>query len=68
MIDVTKDELYGTRYKEPTKWRNKESNWLIFTRVVMKHKIITVITLCFGICMITNVILIYSFVKILGEM
>jgi len=67
MIDVTKDELYGTRYKEVPRWRNRKSRLALFTEAVMRHKILTIIALCFSICMITNIILIYSFVKILSN-
>ena len=68
MISITKDEVFGTRYNEVPKWRSKKTKLEIFAEAIMNHKILTVVALCFAICMVTNIILIYSFVKILGEM
>ena len=68
MMDVTKEDLWGTKYQDTPKWRNKKTNLALFKDAIMKHKIMTIVVLCFSICMITNVILIYSFVKILGNM
>ncbi|MCL2341703.1 MAG: hypothetical protein FWC53_01185 [Firmicutes bacterium] len=82
MIDVTKDELLRARIphkrlqgvaplnkgdKSSSKWRSKKSRWTFYAETIMKHKIITVMVLCFGICMVTNVLLIYSFVTILSN-
>ena len=53
MMDITRDEYWEVNYKE----KGKES--------VKKNKFLSISMFIFGICMIANMALMYSFFKIL---
>ena len=57
-IDITNEEFWDVSYKQ----REKES---FAKRVIKKNKILSISFLLFGVCAFVNLILIYSFLKIL---
>lgn len=58
MMDITRDEIWEVNYKE----KDKEN---FIKETVRKNKFISISMLIFGIFMIINTMLIYSFFKII---
>ena len=61
MVDITKDEYWEGNYKE------KEKSSFV-KKIILKNKFLSVLFLIFGVFMIANTILIYSFFEILSEL
>lgn len=58
MMDITRDEYLEVNYKE----KEKEN---FIKETVRKNKFLSISMLIFGICIIANVALMYSFFKII---
>jgi len=58
MMDITRDEIWEVNYKE----KDKEN---FIKETVRKNKFLSISMLIFGIFMIANTMLIYSFFKII---
>ena len=58
MMDITRDEYWEVNYKE----KEKEN---FIKETVKKNKFLSISMLIFGICTIANMVLMYSFFKII---
>ena len=58
MIDITRDEFWEVNYKE----KDKEN---FIKETVRKNKFLSISFFIFGICIVANVALMYSFFKII---
>ena len=58
MMDITRDEIWEVNYKE----KEKEN---FIKETVKKNKFLSISMLIFGICTIANMVLMYSFFKII---
>lgn len=67
MIVITKDDLLGSEYEEVSKWSKKKTKWKLFTEFISNHRILTAGIMCAIACVISNIVLIYNFFKILQE-
>ena len=65
MIDITKDEFWENRYNEVSK-TEKRSNAI--KEMIIKHKIITTLLISLSLLTLTNIFLIYNFLKILNKL
>ena len=65
MVDITKDEFWENRYQEVSK-REKENSKI--KKIILKHKIITMLLIGLGILMTVNIVYIYKFFEILSSM
>ena len=61
MMDITRDEYWEVNYKE----KEKEN---FIKETVRKNKFLSISFFIFGICIVANVALMYSFFKIILTM
>ena len=61
MMDITRDEYWEVNYKE----KEKEN---FIKEAIRRNKFLSISMLIFGICIIANIALIYSFFNILTNL
>ena len=62
MIDITKDEFWETRNEEVIRTIGKRNS---VKDIILKHKILSAVLIIFSVCIIANLVLIYSFFKMI---
>lgn len=65
MVDITKDEFWESRYEE-IQTKNYQAGKI--KRLINNNKLLTIGVIILSICIVTNIVLIYSFFKILMMM
>ena len=66
MVNLTKEKIEKVQSEEIPKWREKKTRWMKIKGFVKKNKFLTVATICLIVAMVANIVLIYSFFRILA--
>ena len=68
MVGITKEKIEKAQSEEVPNWREKKTKRTLLKEYIKSHKLLTTAVVGVGICIFVNVILIYSFFRILGTL
>ena len=71
MVEIAREKIeVGEErpYDQSSDWREKKTKRALFKEYIRNHKLLTAAMICLGACITLNVILIYSFFRILATL